>query len=107
MICARCVARDLHKITSGPLERTCWRWFAAQRGDCKKSRTAPSNVIIILYSLPMSIFCSRGRKSPIYKQTENLLAQMWCVVVNGISQQVSSFDTMVDGQRQSTCNSQL
>ena len=33
---ARCVARDLHTITSWLLERTCWRQFAAQLGDYKK-----------------------------------------------------------------------
>ena len=33
---ARCVARDLHTITSGPLERACWRQFAAQKGDFRK-----------------------------------------------------------------------
>ena len=45
---ARCVARDLHKIAPGPLERACWRQFAALRGDCKKSRIAPLNAIIII-----------------------------------------------------------
>ena len=33
---ARCVARDLHTVAPGPLERTCWRQFAALWGDCKK-----------------------------------------------------------------------
>ena len=45
---AQCVARDLHTIAPGPLERTCWRQFAAQWGDCKKSRIAPLNAIIII-----------------------------------------------------------
>ena len=46
---ARCVARDLHTITPGPLERTCWRQFAALCGDCKKkSRIASLNAIIII-----------------------------------------------------------
>ena len=44
----RCAACDLHTIAPWPLECTCWRQFAAQRGDCKKSRIAPSNVIIII-----------------------------------------------------------
>ena len=48
VISARCVARDLHSIAPGPLERACWRQFAALRGDCKKSRTAPLNATIII-----------------------------------------------------------
>ena len=32
-ISARYVARDLHTVAPGPLERTCWRRFAAQWGD--------------------------------------------------------------------------
>ena len=47
MISARCVARDLHTIAPGPLERTCRRVFAAQWRHCKKSRFSPLNVIII------------------------------------------------------------
>ena len=47
VINARCVARDLHTTGPGPLERTCWRRFAAQCGDCKKSRIVPLNRIII------------------------------------------------------------
>ena len=31
--CARCVARDLHTIAPGPLERTCWRQFAFECDD--------------------------------------------------------------------------
>ena len=48
VISARCVTRDLHTIAAGPLERTCWRQFATQWGDCKKSRIAPLNVIVIV-----------------------------------------------------------
>ena len=48
VIGARCVARDFHTIVPWPLQRTCWRQFVAQRGDCKKSRTAPLNAIIII-----------------------------------------------------------
>ena len=40
MICTR--------LRPGPLERTCWRRFAAQWGDCKKSRIGPLNAIIII-----------------------------------------------------------
>ena len=29
VISARCVARDLHTVAPGPLERACWRQFAA------------------------------------------------------------------------------
>ena len=43
-----CVARDLHTIAPGPLERTCWRQFAALWGNCKKIRIAPLNAIIII-----------------------------------------------------------
>ena len=37
---ARCVARDLHTIVPGPLERTCWRPIVA-----------PLNAIIIISSI--------------------------------------------------------
>ena len=47
VIGARCVARDLHTIAPGPLERTCWRRFAVQ-WDCKKSRNVPLNEITII-----------------------------------------------------------
>ena len=36
VICARCVAGDLHTIAPEPLECMCWRPFAVQWGDCKK-----------------------------------------------------------------------
>ena len=49
VIGARCVARDLQTIAPGPLERTFWRQFAGQRGDCLKSRIVPLNAIIINY----------------------------------------------------------
>ena len=45
---ARCVACDLHTIAPRSLERTCWRQFAAQREDCKKSWTVPLNAITII-----------------------------------------------------------
>ena len=45
---ARCVARDLHTIAPRPLEHACWREFAAQWGDCKKSRIVLFNVNIII-----------------------------------------------------------
>ena len=48
VISAQCVAHDLHSIAPGPLERACWRQFAALWGDCKKSRIAPLNAIIII-----------------------------------------------------------
>ena len=35
LISTRCATRDLHTIVPGPLERTCWRQFAAQWRDCK------------------------------------------------------------------------
>ena len=49
MTSAQCVARDLHTIAPRPLESTCSRQFMAEWGDCKKSRIAPLNVIIIIY----------------------------------------------------------
>ena len=57
MISARCVARDLHTIAPWLLERTCRRLFAAQRGDCKQSRTAALNAIItvIIMFIEMSV----------------------------------------------------
>ena len=51
MISARCVAHDLHTIAPWPLERTCWRQFTVQWGDCKKSQTPPLNVIITIIML--------------------------------------------------------
>ena len=51
MMNVRCAARDLHTIAPGPLECTCWRWFAALWGDCKKSRKAPLNALIIIIIL--------------------------------------------------------
>ena len=48
VIGAQCVAHDFHTIVPWPLECTCWRQFVAQRGDCKKSRTAPLNAVIII-----------------------------------------------------------
>ena len=53
VISARCVARDLHTFAPVPLERTCWGGLAAQGGDCKKSRIAPLNAIIIVISIIM------------------------------------------------------
>ena len=49
VISARCVARDVLTIAPGPLEL--WRQFAALWGDCKTSRIAPLNAIIILLLL--------------------------------------------------------
>ena len=47
MISAWCAAHVLDTIVPGPLERACWRQFAALWGDCKKCRIAPWNAIII------------------------------------------------------------
>ena len=35
IISAGCVACDLHTIAPRPLEHTCWRQFAVQRGNSK------------------------------------------------------------------------
>ena len=56
VIGARCVAHDFYTIMSWPLERTCWRQFAAQRGDCKKSQTALLNGIIIIIIIIIIFF---------------------------------------------------
>ena len=48
VVSALCVTHDLRTIAPGPLERTCWRQFAAQWGDCKKSQIAPLIEIIII-----------------------------------------------------------
>ena len=48
MASTRCVVHDLHTVAPGPLERTCWRRFTAQYGDCKKSQIVPLNAIIII-----------------------------------------------------------
>ena len=55
---ARRVARDLHTTAPVLLEHTCWRRFAAQRGDCKESRIASSNAIIIIIYLFIYLFVS-------------------------------------------------
>ena len=74
VISARCVTHDLHTNTPWPLERTCWRQFAAQWGDCKKSRIAPLNAIIIimffvcqgsLFSASVCLVHGRSRKGCI------------------------------------------
>ena len=38
----------LHVIAPWPLERTCWRQFAAQGRDCRKSRIAPLKVVVVV-----------------------------------------------------------
>ena len=43
-----CAACDLHTNAPRPLESRCWRQFAAQRGDCKKSRIMPVSAITII-----------------------------------------------------------
>ena len=60
VISARCVARDLHTIAHGPLERTCWRQFAAPQEDCNKSRTAPLKAINIIISRSDKCPCGTG-----------------------------------------------
>ena len=46
---AQCVAHDLHTIAPWPLERTCWRQFAALWGDCKRSWIVPFSAIFIIF----------------------------------------------------------
>ena len=45
----------LHTIVPWPLVRRCWSQFAARWGDCKRSRIASSNVIIIVIIFTISI----------------------------------------------------
>ena len=47
MTSAQCVAHDLHTVAPGSFERTSWRQFLMQGGDCKRSWIAPPNVNII------------------------------------------------------------
>ena len=56
VISDRCVACDLHTIVHGPLERTCWRRFAAQWGYCERSRIALLNAIIVIIIIIIIIF---------------------------------------------------
>ena len=71
MISARCVARNLHTIGPMPLERTCWRWFTAQCGGCKKSRIAPLNVIIINNTQYQQIRSSMTKNSKRQRKLED------------------------------------
>ena len=89
----RCVARDFHTIAPGSLERTCWRQFAALWGDCKKSRIAPLNAIIIIiinYSLPLATERERERERERSAQTRSastskvtyfLWTQVWVCMI--------------------------
>ena len=52
VISVLCAARYLHTIAPGPLECACWRQFVVQPRDCKKSRIAPLNAIILLLLRP-------------------------------------------------------
>ena len=45
--CSMCCTWFAHDCT-GPLERTCWRWFVVQWGGCRKSQIAPLNAIVII-----------------------------------------------------------
>ena len=62
MISARCVAPDLHTVAPGPLERTCWRRFAALWRDCKKSRIAPLNAIIIIIIIRKPFYSTANKR---------------------------------------------
>ena len=72
VISARCVARNLHTIAPGPLEHACWRQFAALWGDCKKSRIALLNAIIIIIIKISSLdLIPRGQERSLFNQTNN------------------------------------
>ena len=80
VISAQCVARDLHTIVPGPLERTCWRQFAALWGDCNKSRIAPLNAIIIIIVLVVVLLLLLLRSPAIFLGF-NILRWDFCVCV--------------------------
>ena len=67
VISAQCVAHDLHMIAPGPLERTCWRRFAAQWRDCKKIWNCAFECdyyyyyYIALVSAQVNMICTRLR----------------------------------------------
>ena len=94
MISARCVARDLYTIVPGPLERTCWRQFAALWGDCKKSRIAPLNAIIIILllfdmavDLVMKTFILQNKIFLVYSTAGTLrISTLWRCLSKGLFQ---------------------
>ena len=55
MISTRFFACDLHAVVPWLLERTCWRQFMAQQGDCKKSTTALLNTTLIIFIIIITI----------------------------------------------------
>ena len=72
----------------GPLER-CWRQFAALRGDCKKSRIAPLNAIIIIIKCGHSgkevTMCKRGHSGKeviMCVSVDTLVKRSLCVSVD-------------------------
>ena len=84
---SRCVARDLHTVAQWPLERTYWRQFTGLRGDCKKSRFAPFDVIILLL---LSIFLSFFLSFFLYQILERGPLVLNKVPVQGIQSRTTS-----------------
>ena len=86
MISVWCVARNLHTVAPGPLERTFWRQFAALWGDCKKSRIAPLNAIIIIIIIviiilyPVSWWSSASRRQSGELQVMSWMPSTECLV---------------------------
>ena len=81
VISVRCVARDLHTIAPGPLERTCWRQFAALWGDCKKSRIVPLNAIIIIIIIIIIIWIDLCNESCRLAGRPSCMAKSWTMEI--------------------------
>ena len=77
VISVRCLARDLHTTAPGPPERTCWRRFMAQWGDCKKSWIAPLNPIIIIIAIIIIIIIIIIINIIIIRQKDNGSRDKW------------------------------
>ena len=55
VVSTRCVAHDLHTTVPRPLERTYWRQFTGQSGDCKNSQIVPLNAIMMMMTMVMKV----------------------------------------------------
>ena len=87
VIGAQCVARDFHTIVPWPLERTCWRQFAAQRADCKKSQTTPLNAIIIIIVIVIIIIIIIitiiiSSSNYVYAEVKSKVVVIFCLLHN-------------------------
>ena len=71
VISARCVAHYLHTIAPGPLERACWRQFAALWGYCKKSRIAPLSAIFFFFFFFLKYWINENHYQGIKSNMKN------------------------------------